>query len=344
MNCGESTCPNAMPAATAHRPKRATSEIAARSSGARSVARTPSASAPSTVTSESTVEIAPAAPTSPPVRFCEPDDVVTAYGPPAPRCWSETRADAARLSTCSGRPACTECMPEAARREPERERERDPRPEQRAAGRPPEPAAPRRHDEQHRQPQRGPELGGDAEPEQHAGSGVATSGERPQRARDQRDGPQVEARQRDRAGGRRPERDERSRRELHPARATERACGGGARRGRQGQARAHQRGERARVRVVRTAHDARRQDHREGERRVLDLHVAIGQLPVGEGVGIAQVGRRVDDLAVLPDAGVLHRPEPHARGERRREERDQRTREGAHSAIIAKGKNHGMYV
>ena len=235
-----------------------------------------------------------------------------------------------------------EGVPEAAGREPEGKRERDAGTERGADGGAPERAPSRGDHQQRRQGERGPDLGGDGEAEQHPAGAVAARAERPERARDEGDGPQVEARQRDGADEGGPERDERPGRELHPLRSAERSGSAGGRGRRHGQARAHERRERAGVAVVVAAMQARRQDHGERGRRVLDLHVAVGKLAVGEGVGVAQVGGRVDDLAVLPDARVLHRAEPHDGCERRRAERDQRTRDGAHSAIITKGKNHGM--
>ena len=112
---------------------------------------------------------------------------------------------------------------------------------------------------------------------------VPARGERPQRAGDERDRPQVEARQRDRACERRPDRDERAGSDLHAV-----ASGRGSRRPPRCAAAATARqapmsAENALVKpsyVV--AREPRRQDRGERERRVLDLHVAVGQLPVGE--------------------------------------------------------------
>ncbi len=288
----------------------------------------------------------PAAPTKPPVRFWEPDEVITEYGPPRPIRSSEISADAARLSTCSGTPGLQrEGVPEPARRESERERERDAGAEQgpgaRAAelrrGGPPRRAAPAARAPARAWPRcraraasprcrRLPALSA------HRAQATSATGQRSKRVSETEP-----------ASGR-PHRDERACSDLDRARAAEAAGGRRGRGCRDGEARAHERRERAREAVVLVAREPRRQDRGERERRVLDLHVAVGDVPVGELVGVVQVDRRVDDLAVLPRTGVLHRAEPHGDREDRRADGDQRTRDGAHSAIMAKGKNQGMYV
>ena len=198
--------------------------MAARSSRAFSTARVPRVSAVTRTATSASVESTPATPTQPPVRFCDPDDVTTEYGPPTPSRSSETRADAARLSTCSGRLACSDraChRPDG--ESPSANANGTPGAEHRAERRAPQRAAACSDRERRRQRERRPQLGGDREAEQHACRAVAPRGEGPQRARDERHRPQVESRQRHGARERRAERDERARRCLGQARAPEAA-------------------------------------------------------------------------------------------------------------------------